>query len=105
MNKLELTPIDAYTVNSADDEYRSSDKGIYRSLAIAEQFSKGSGWYGSDGTVESKENVFVDPNGILYEVKLIGYFTDEAQQMKKDLMESIKSKLSPEEFEMIHFKK
>lgn len=96
MSTLTLKKIDAYTVNSSDDEMRSSDKGVYRNSSVAAVRAVKSGWYGSDGTVKNIE-VWEDENGDLYTLKKLGKFTDEAEKYKENLMTSIKSKLTNEE--------
>lgn len=79
MEKLTLIKVSAYTINSSDDEIRSSDKGVYKSQPIAYQKSKKSGWYGSDGTVKMLDNIYEDIDGVLYSVKKIGKYTDVAE--------------------------
>lgn len=101
---LNLNPIQAFTVNSPDDEYRSSDKGIYRTKEIAQSKCKNAGWYGSAGKVEEKDDIYIDENGTLYEVTKLGGFTDEDIRKKNDLIESIKSKLTQEELALLNFK-
>ena len=102
-NKLELTKVDkAYTINSADNEYSSSNKGVYKDYNIASTKAKGSGWYGSNGTVEDVTDLYQDVNGVLYKIKLIGKFTDEEEKYRTDTINSIKSKLTKEELELLN---
>lgn len=103
METLKLNKINAYTVHSSDDEYRSSNKGVYRNYSVAAVRAPKSGWYGSNGTVENIE-VWEDENGDLYTLKKIGKFTDEAEKYKEDLMSSIKAKLTTEELALIGVK-
>jgi len=103
MDKLTLKKINAYTINSADDDFRSSDKGVYRNLSVATERAPKSGWYGSNGTVKNIE-VWEDEDGELYSLKPLGKFTDEAEQYKENLMASIKSKLTTEELTLIGIK-
>lgn len=103
MDKLTLTKINAYTINSADSEYRSSNKGVYRDYSVAAVRAPNSGWYGSNGTVENIE-VWQDENGELYSVKPLGKFTDEVEKYKEDLISSIKAKLTTEELALIGVK-
>ena len=78
---LVLQSVTAYTVNSADDEKRSSNKGLYSTLQSAQDNCKGVGWYGSDGTVEKIE-VYMDANRNFYQVKPLGKPTDEVNKKK-----------------------
>lgn len=102
MKELKLISVTAYTVNSADNEMRSSDKGTYKDYNTARVDAMGSGWYGSDGTVKIKEDVYQDENKELYIVKHIGKFTDEEAKYKNDLMASIKSKLTEAELKLLN---
>lgn len=104
MTELKLKPITAYTVNSADDERRSSDKGIYRNYSIASQKAQKSGWYGSDGTVETLKDIYEDEFGDVYRVTKIGKSTDDLEAYTKSMSETIKSKLTPEELEFLKIK-
>lgn len=101
MNNLKLIPIIAYTINSADDEYKSSDKGVYKDYAIASTKAPKSGWYDSDGDVRKKENIYQDDAGELYEVKHIGQFTDVSEKYREDTIASIKSKLTEQELKLL----
>lgn len=97
MEKLILYPIDAYTIYSADNEYTSSEKGLYSSYEVALKKSIGSGWYGSNGEVRKKQNVYQDEVGTLYTAHKIGEFTDIGNKRKDELYASILSKLTDEE--------
>lgn len=76
MSELKLKPVEAYTVYSADSERTSSEKGVYSDYNIASAISIGRGWYGSNGVVQNKKDVYEDENGELYIVNHIGKFTD-----------------------------
>lgn len=104
MTELKLKPITAYTINSADDERKSSDKGIYRNYSIASQKAPKSGWYGSDGTVETLNGIYEDENGDVYRVTKFGKSTDDLEVYTKSMSETIKSKLTPEELEFLKIK-
>ena len=98
MNTLNLTHVhDAFTIDSADDDMRSSEKGLYLDRAVAEQRAKKSGWCGSDGTVIHLKDVWVDDNGTLYRVKKVGLPTDVAEEKVKKMDRDIRAKLTPEE--------
>jgi len=100
MDKLtNLEKVNAYTVNISVDEYDCKDTGLYNTHAIATEKAKRAGWYGSDGTVKQLENIYVDDEGILYSVNKLGMFTDVKEAKDKELLESIQSKLTPEELE------
>lgn len=102
--KKHLTKIDAYTVNSSDDEYRSSNKGVYRNYTTAFNKTEGAGWYGAKGEVENIE-VWQDNEGNLYTLKHLGRgFTDEIQKQEEDMLSNIKSKLNNEELEFLKLK-
>lgn len=101
MSDLKLKPVKAYTVYSSDDEMRSSEKGVYKDYNIASTKAKGSGWYGSNGEVRDKKDVYEDEAGELYQVKKLGKFTDVAEKYKEDTIASIKSKLTKEDLELL----
>jgi len=94
-----LQKIRAFSVNSADNERQSSNKGIYNSFETASKYTKNAGWYGSNGEVVQLPNIYADEEGTLYTVKEIGDFTDVKEVKEKELLESIQSKLTPEELE------
>ena len=96
---LTLTKVKGYALTTDNDENRSSIKGYFRNIHIANLKAKGAGWFGSDGSVVG---VMLHTDGKqLYIVNPIGMFLDEEEQMKKDLMESITKKLSIEELEYL----
>lgn len=101
MSELKLKPIKAYSVNSSDDEWKSSNKGVYKDYNIASTKTKGAGWYGSDGKVVDLDDVYEDGNGELYTVKHVGKFTDVAEKFREDTLASIKSKLTKAELELL----
>src|SRR5687768_17533447 len=86
---LSLRKVQAWTVYSADSEMSGSEKGLYKDYSIASIKSKKSGWYGSDGEVREKDDIYEVPNGTLYQVSLIGKFTDVEEKYKNDLIASI----------------
>jgi hypothetical protein len=104
MTNLSLTKVSAYTVNSADSETTSSDKGLYSDLNIATVKAKGAGWYGSNGEARGLLDIWQDEYGDLYQVTPLGKFTDVAEKYKEDLVNSIKSKLTPEELVLVGIK-
>ena len=104
MENLNLKKVKAYTVYSSDSEIQSSEKGIYADYDIASKKSTKSGWYGSNGEVREKDNIYEDENGELYSVKYIGKFTDVEQKHKDKAMASIKNKLTKEELELLGIK-
>jgi hypothetical protein len=101
--ELHLKKTSGYTVNSSDSEYASSDKGLYRNYNYASTKAKGSGWYGADGEVRDVE-VWQDQNGELYSVKHVGKFQDDEEEFRKNVMNSIKSKLTQEELKILGIK-
>lgn len=102
--ELILKPIKAYTIYTPIDEMRSVEKGLYKDRSIADVDAKGSGWYGSDGTVREKENVYEDEAGALYQVFPLAKFTDVEKAYKEKTLASIKSKLTPAELELLGLK-
>lgn len=101
MNDLKLKKVIAYTVYSSDDERRSSEKGVYKDRNIAATKAVGSGWYGSDGEVREKKDVYDDGNGNLYHAVPIGQFTDVSEKYREETLASIKSKLTKEELVLL----
>ena len=97
---LTLTPINAYTINSSDNEWASSDKGIYQDYNIACIKSKKCGWYGSDGNVKAIE-VWKDENNNLYKLIPLGKFLDVEEEYKNKLIQQIKNKLTEEELKLL----
>ena len=98
---LNLKVAVAYTIHVPVDERTSKDIGVYKDVSIANKKSFGAGWYGSNGEVRHLENIFEDDKGILYQVKCLGYPTNESEERKENLLKSIKSKLSEEELDFI----
>ena len=105
MAELRLKPVKAFTIYSSDDDRRSSEKGIYKDYAIASKKAKGCGWYGSDGEVRTKDGIFEDEQGGLYNVKFIGNFTDVAEKEREETLASIKSKLTEQELAFLKITK
>lgn len=90
----------AFAVNSSDDGKSSSIKGYFKDYNVASVKSKGSGWYGADGEVKSVD-VWADGEGNIYDLKPLGKYTDEAEKYRQETMQSIKSKLTKEELELL----
>lgn len=102
---MKLRKITAWTVYSADSDTQSSEKGVYQERSLAEAKSRGSGWYGSNGEVREKTDVWQDlETGELYQVKCLGHFTDLEEARRKRMAESIKSKLTEEEIKFLNVK-
>lgn len=101
--ELNLKKVSAYAVYSSDDERSGSIKGYYKDYNAASVKAKGSGWYGSDGEVKTV-NVWMDEEGKIYDVKPLGKYTDDAEKYRQETMESIKSKLTKEELELLGVK-
>lgn len=97
MEKLNLTKVTAYTVYSSDSDITSSEKGYYKNYNIASTKCKKVGWFGFDGEVREKKDVYSDENGELYIVKHVGQFTDVSEKYREDIIAQIKSKLTKEE--------
>ena len=86
--------------------------GVYKNESIAEIDAKGKSAWGGNGTVK-KAVFFTDKNtapfgaqfateGAIYNrVEKIGKFTDENRKYREEIMENIKSKLSPEEIKLL----
>lgn len=101
---LTIKQTKAYTVYSSDDERSGSEKGIYKDFGFASKRAIGSGWYGSNGEVLEKKNIYEDETGELYIVKHVGKFNDVEEKIKEDTLASIKSKLSKEELDFLKIK-
>ncbi len=101
---LTLKKVTAYTVYSSDDDRSSSEKGSYKDANIAAVKAKGSGWYGSNGEVRVKKDVYEDEEGTLYKVTSIGQFVDVSEDAVQAVINSIKSKLSAEELSLLGIK-
>jgi transcriptional regulator with XRE-family HTH domain len=95
--ELHLKQIQSYAVVASTDERSSGIFGYYSDYNAASINTKGVGWYGSDGNVEAK-TVYYDGEQI-YEVKPLGKFKDIDENEKKAMIDRIKSKLTPEEWE------
>lgn len=100
-NELILKKTKAYSVYASnDDKGFGSIIGYYQDYNIASVKSKGVGFYGADGEVESVE-VWQDENGNIYSLKPLGKYTDVAEKYKDETLQSIKSKLTKEELELL----
>jgi hypothetical protein len=93
MNKLELTPVKAYTLRVSVDEMRNATKGMYKNYGAALTDCVGAGWYGSNGEVEIVTNAFEDASGKLYTVNCYGLPTDEKKAHEEKLKAGLKIKL------------
>jgi len=100
MEQLILTKVEGYAVRTTDDERSSSIKGYYKTYHTASKAAEGTGWYGSNGTVEPTE-LYEDSNGNIYVIKYTGKYTDVAKKEREELIESINSKLTTEELELL----
>jgi hypothetical protein len=97
--EVTLQRVDAYIVKASTDERGSSViVGYYSERNVADLSAKGAGWWGQDGEVISKQ-MLQDSNGNLYSADTVGKFTDLDQRAKQQMLDSIKSKLSPAEWE------
>lgn len=101
--KLILTSVTAFTIHSADDEYRSSNKGLYKDLSVANLKAPKSGWYGGDGVVRPMDDIWEDEEGNPYRVTPLVY-TDVLMNKEAQLKASIKSKLNEEELKFLKLK-
>lgn len=98
-DEITLRKIGAYAVYSSDDERSGSIKGYYTSSAVAEKRAEKSGWYGSDGEVQS---VTLHTDGKnLYEVKCLGQYTDVAESEHKQMLENVLGKLTEDEVKFL----
>lgn len=95
-----LRKITAYRADVSVNEYSTTTIGYYSKKAFALEAGKGKGWYGEDGKAELEE-VYQDENGDLYEVEKLGRLKDEDQGHVLELMNKIKSKLTPEELDIL----
>lgn len=97
-DSLNIKKIQAYAVYSSDDERSGSIKGYYTNISVASAKAEKSGWYNSDGEVQS---LILHTDGkYLYEVCRVGFCNnDEAE--KEHMIASIKSKLSKEELKFL----
>lgn len=100
IEKEHLKRVDVYTILSPDNEMTSSEKGYYLSYDIANEKSKGSGWYGSNGEVLTKVNIYMNSDGELFQVTPLGYPSDSLVK-DEHMMDKISEKLTKEELEFI----
>jgi hypothetical protein len=97
--EVTLQRVDAWLVTASTDERGSSTVvGYYSEPGAATIASRKAGWWGQDGEVISKQ-MLQDSNGNLYSADTVGKFTDLDQKVKQQMLDSIKSKLSPAEWE------
>jgi hypothetical protein len=95
-DELNLTKTTAHVVVASTDERSSGITGYYSSFTAASINTKGVGWYGSDGEVETR-TVYTDGDQI-YEVKCLGKFADVSDKERQGMIDRIKSKLTPDEW-------
>jgi hypothetical protein len=98
---LHIEKVECFSVQASVDEYRTTNTGFYSNRTKAYEKSIGAGWYGSDGSVFDRDNVYADTNGNLFLVEPVGKFTDLEEEAKNAITKSIMSKLSPEEVEFV----
>jgi hypothetical protein len=96
---LSLDKITLYAVNASIDEFKNADIGYYKESHTANIKAKKAGWYGSDGTVETRE-LFTDGE-FLYEVKKLGKYTDLEEKEHKEMVKNLKGKLSKDEIRFL----
>jgi len=99
-DNLSLSKINAFTINSEDDDKRSSNKGCYKDYNIASINAKNCGWFGSNGSVEKME-VWQDEDELLYTLTPIGHFTDAIESYRNDVIDNIKAKLTDAEIKLL----
>ena len=98
---MNLKKVKAYTIYSQDDEKSSSCKGLFKAYEAAAYKAPGSGWFGSNGEVIELDDVYEDSTGELFRIERLGQFDDVSEQFKQDVISSIKSKVTKEEFSII----
>lgn len=96
-DELNLKKTTAHVVVASTDERSFGIMGYYSSHTAASINTKGVGWYGSDGSVETR-TVYTDGDNI-YKVESLGKFSDVSEQERKAMIDRIKAKLSPDEWE------
>ena len=104
-DKLELTKITGYILMADNDSGTSYQiKGYYKNENIALVDAKGAGSWGGDGKVEKVE-LYTDGENI-YTLQLagVGKFVDIERDYKDKTINTIKSKLTKEELELLGIK-
>jgi len=99
---LLLMPVNVYQVYAPDNEVSGSIHGYFLDYDKASEFAKHCGWYGSSGKVS--EVLFAYTDGTEYYIAKDIKLTDVEvvkQEAKKLRIEQIKSKLTPEEIELL----
>lgn len=96
-----LEKVIAYSLTIPVSETEDKAVGIYNNREIALETGKKAGWYGRDGTVTKLENIFIDDDGKIYQIKELGWFTELQEAREKQMLESIISKLTPDELEFV----
>lgn len=102
MEEMKLIKVTAFKVVASIDERQSGIKGYYKDKRIATQDAKGAGFYGSNGTVTAV-NLWTDGTDI-FELNNLGKYTDEDAEYRAKAIDSIKSKLTPEELQLLGIK-
>lgn len=100
-DELNIKRTKAYALRIQKDERLSKIKGYYKDENLAFVDGKEAGWYGSDGVVDTAENIWKDQHGNIYKVELLGKFIDEEKEHRDKAIANIKSKLSDEEIKLL----
>ena len=104
--EVHLTHVKGFAMISSDNETSHSIKGYYRDHTVASAATQGAGWYGGNGWVEEVDNLYTDGSRlfVLEPVSNPEYEKEEAI-LKAAQIEKIKSKLTPNEIELLGLNK
>jgi hypothetical protein len=100
-NELKLKKVRAYKVVISTDERNSEVKGYYKDFNIASIDARKAGWYDSDGKVTTVE-IFEDESGNIYSTESLGKYKDLEKKYHDEILQKIKSKLTPEEIKFLN---
>lgn len=101
-NELSLTKVEAWAIHALIDDRRTGTKGYYKDPAIAAIDAVGAGINGEDGTVDPI-SLYEDTDGDIYYVEQAGNgkYKDVQRANKKVVIDSIKTKLTQEELDVL----
>lgn len=98
--EIVLNEIIVYQLNTTINEIETTVRGYYKDKNIALIDGKKAGWVGDDGKVK-EVTAYQDEDQNLYLLESVGKFKDDNRDYRKEAIARIKSKLSPEECELL----
>lgn len=98
-DSITLKIVTAFVVSGSTNEWGNDEvKGYYKDQEAAAIKAKNCGWYGSPGSVTNKQ-MLQDGAGNLYSFESVGKYTDIETAEHQKMLDNIKAKLTPEEWE------